>query len=75
MVVLGKISGSIHVARGSTLVVEPQGTLAGSLANHGTVIVRCVFGGSRSGNGELRLEGTGWVKQPVTKDGIQYYEW
>jgi hypothetical protein len=37
--------------------------------------VRGVFGGARSGDGELILEGAGYIKEPVIRDGVHYYEW
>jgi hypothetical protein len=75
VVVAGAIEGSTSVQRGAVVIVEPGGKLAGSLHNDGLVVVRGVFGGSRTGSGELRLEGGGYVKQPSIRDGIHFYEW
>ena len=75
VVVAGVIEGSMSVASGGAVIIESAGRLAGSLANHGEVIVRGVFGGCYVGEGELRLEGDGYIKEPVTRDGVNYYEW
>lgn len=71
----GSIQGSTHVAEGGEVIVQPRGRLAGSLHNEGRVVVRGVFGGSRTGLGDLVLEDAGYIKQPVIRDGINYYEW
>jgi cytoskeletal protein CcmA (bactofilin family) len=73
--VTGAIEGTATVARGGTLVVEPGGKLAGTLHNDGLVIVRGVFGGAQSGTGKLCLEGQGWIKEPIMRDGVACYEW
>lgn len=75
VVVTGAIEGSTHVSRGGTVITEASGRLAGSLTNHGEVVVRGVFGGSYDGDGEFRLEGSGYIKEPVVRDGVSYYEW
>lgn len=76
VVVLGSIQGTTSLKHGASLVIEPTGKLAGTLANYGVVVVRGVFGGAQSGNGTLRLEEDGYIKQPTsTKDGVHYYEW
>lgn len=72
--VVGAIEGSTHVSPGANVVVEGGGKLAGSLHNDGDVIVRGVFGGSRSGSGRFVLDG-GIIKEPRMKDGIYYYDW
>ncbi len=74
-VVTGEIEGTTVVANGATLIIEETGKLAGTLTNEGLVILRGVFGGARSGAGDFRIEGSGRVKQPVVRDGIQYYDW
>ncbi|CAB1248288.1 conserved protein of unknown function [Ruminococcaceae bacterium BL-4] len=74
VVVNGVLSGSTHVSSGGTVIVEASGRLAGSLNNQGKVIIRGVFGGSHSGN-DIILEGTGYIKQPIIKNGMNYYEW
>jgi cytoskeletal protein CcmA (bactofilin family) len=74
-VVTGAIQGSVHVYSGGTVIIEGTGRLAGSLSNDGEVVVRGVFGGSYSGDGQLRLEGDGHIKQPRVRDGVSYYEW
>lgn len=75
VVVTGAIDGSVYVSPGAVVVVEQGGRLAGSLHNDGLVIVRGAFGGSQSGAGELRLEGSGYVKAPVIRDGASFYSW
>lgn len=73
--VSGAIEGSASVDAGATLIIEAGGKLAGSLSNYGLVILRNVFGGSREGAGELRIEGQGRIRQPIIRAGINYYEW
>jgi cytoskeletal protein CcmA (bactofilin family) len=74
--VSGAIQGTTSLEPGASLVIEPSGKLAGTLVNYGLVIVRGVFGGAQSGNGTIRLEGDGYIKQPTSvKDGAHYYEW
>jgi cytoskeletal protein CcmA (bactofilin family) len=73
--VTGAIEGTTTVEQDSVLIVEAGGKLAGSLTNDGQVIVRGVFGGQRRGGGKVRLEDAGYIKQPVIRDGIAYYEW
>jgi cytoskeletal protein CcmA (bactofilin family) len=75
VIVHGEINGSTSLDANSNLVIEAGGKLAGSLANYGKVILRGVFGGARSGQGELVIEGNGYIKQPIIKDGISYYHW
>jgi hypothetical protein len=74
--ITGAVEGSAHVSPGGVVVVEPGGKLAGSLHNDGRVVVRGVFGGSRSGSGELAFEDDGYEKRPkMIRDGVHYYEW
>lgn len=75
VIVTGRLDGSVHVEPEATVIIAAGGRHAGSLHNDGTVIVRGVFGGSRTGAGEFRLEDEGWVKAPVMRDGVNYYEW
>ena len=75
VVVAGAIEGSVHVRRGGQVIIEAGGRLAGSLTNYGEVIVRGVFGGSYIGDGDMKLENDGYIKQPVIRDGARYYEW
>jgi cytoskeletal protein CcmA (bactofilin family) len=75
VIVTGVIEGSTTVERDATIIVERGAKLAGTLANEGTVIVRGTFGGARSGRGELRLEGEGYIKQPRSEGGVSYYDW
>lgn len=74
--VFGAIQGTTSLERGASLTIEPSGKLAGTLVNDGLVVVRGVFAGAQSGNGTIRLEGDGYIKQPASiKDGVHYYEW
>ena len=73
--VTGAIEGSAAVGAGATLIIERGGKLAGSLRNDGLVILRGVFGGSRDGSGEFRIEEHGRIKQPIIRDGMNIYEW
>ena len=70
-----ELSGTTNVSNYGTVIVEERGKLTGTLSNNGVVIVRGVFGGAKSGNGELILEGNGYIKQPTIKNGMNYYEW
>lgn len=74
VVVTGGIEGSTHVESGGFLTIESGGKLAGSLVNYGTVLVRGVFGGASRGH-RVRLEGAGYIKQPVVRNGVSFYEW
>lgn len=73
--VTGAIEGSTHVGPGGLVVLEPRAKLAGSLHNDGRVIVRGVFGGAKSGSGELVFEDGGYEKRPTIRDGMHFYEW
>ena len=73
--VAGSIQGTTTVEYGATLIIESTGKLSGALTNNGTVIVRGVFGGPQSGDGEIVIERGGYIKQPTIKNGISYYEW
>lgn len=71
----GKISGTVSLSRDSKLNIEEGGVVAGTLSNNGLVILRGVFGGANSGNGDFLIEGNGFVKSPEIRDGIHYYNW
>lgn len=74
--VQGAIEGTTSIESGATVIIESSGKLAGSLANHGLLVVRGVFGGAQSGTGAIRLEGRGYIKQPTSvSNGVHYYEW
>lgn len=75
VIVTGAIEGTTNVEGGAFVVVEARGKLAGTLHNDGRVVVRGVFGGARSGSGELVFEGEGYEKHPTIRDGVHYYEW
>lgn len=73
--VQGSLMGSVRIADGAEVVVEPLGKIAGSLSNYGLLIVRGMFAGAQSGDGELRLEGVGYIKQPdhIDSNGGHHY--
>jgi formylmethanofuran dehydrogenase subunit C len=73
LLVTGKIQGTTSVPQGATVVVEETGKLQGTLSNNGTVILRGTLAGAQSGDGELIIEGNGYIKEPVVKNGINYY--
>ncbi len=73
--VIGSIQGSTSVDRGGNLIIEDSGKVAGSTSNNGTIIIRGVFGGTRTGNGEIVIEGNGYIKKPKIINGDYYYEW
>lgn len=74
--VRGSLEGSATVERSAELTVEAGGKLAGSLHNDGVVVVRGVFGGARSGSGELRFEDQGYEKRPRVVDSNTFiYDW
>lgn len=75
VVVRGIMSGSTTISSGSSIIVEEKGRLSGSLRNEGTLIIRGVFGGARSGDGEIIIEDNGYIKEPVTRNGMTYYQW
>lgn len=70
----GSAQGSISVAAGGSVVIESTGRQQGSLKNHGLVVLRGRRGGSKTGDGELRVEG-GTEVEPVLENGITYYRW
>jgi hypothetical protein len=73
--VTGAIEGTTNVSQDAGVIVEPGGKLAGTLHNDGSVVIRGVFGGVRSGQGSLLFEDQGYEKAPVVRDGVHYYEW
>jgi cytoskeletal protein CcmA (bactofilin family) len=75
VIVTGALEGTVRIDKAATLIVEPGGKLAGSLDNDGLLIVRGVFGGTQSGRGQLRIEGSGYIKKPEIRDGVSYYNW
>ncbi|MEK4671551.1 hypothetical protein [Niallia sp. FSL R7-0271] len=74
IIVIGNLSGSMMISNNSVLIVEPNGKAFGSLLNNGTLILRGVLAGARSGQGELIIEGAGYIKTPVIRNGIHYYQ-
>lgn len=75
VIVHGAIQGTVSIAQGALLVIEETGRLAGTLSNNGDVVLRGIFGGAESGYGNLQIEGNGYIKQPITRDGANFYEW
>ncbi|SDG86028.1 hypothetical protein SAMN05216588_101216 [Pseudomonas flavescens] len=73
--ILGRCNGSASLANLARVLIEPSGRLAGSIANFGELVVRGAFGGAQSGNGRVRIEGDGYIKQPVIRNGVHYYDW
>jgi hypothetical protein len=71
--ITGKIQGTTSISNGATLTVEETGQLQGSLSNNGKVILKGTLAGAQSGSGELIIEGNGYIKQPVVKNGVNYY--
>ena len=72
-IVRGIISGSTTISDGSTIIVK--GMLSGALRNEEILIIKGVFGGVRSGDGEIIIEGNGYIKEPVTRNSLTYYQW
>ncbi|MFF2532432.1 hypothetical protein ACFVS2_26555 [Brevibacillus sp. NPDC058079] len=75
VIVEGSIEGSTSLQPDGTLIVETNAKLAGSLNNFGRVILKGVFGGTSTGRGEIIVEDSGYIKQPIIKDGVSYYNW
>ena len=59
--VTGAIQGTTTVYEGATLIIEASGRLAGALSNFGKVIIRGVFGGPITNDGEFIVEGDGYI--------------
>ncbi|MBZ7597566.1 hypothetical protein FML05_25545 [Klebsiella variicola] len=74
VIVEGGLQGSSHVHRNATIIVEPTGHLLGSLNNQGTLVVRGMIGGERSGHGTITFEGQGYIMQPRIENGTHYYD-
>ena len=74
VIVEGGLQGSSHIHPDATIIVEPTGHLCGSLNNQGVLVVRGMFGGAKSGNGVIHLEGQGFIKQPRIENGVHYYD-
>ena len=75
LIIHGELHGSTTFDYNSNVIVEEGGRLSGTMTNYGTVIVKGVFGGAKTGNGKLLVEGNGYIKQPLIKDGISYFQW
>lgn len=72
--VTGVIEGTTNLDQGGRLVIEEGGLLEGSLFNNGSVTLRGVFGGAANGPGEIKVECGGYIKKPVIKDGLIYFQ-
>ncbi|MDH2244431.1 hypothetical protein N5J70_21045 [Pseudomonas sp. GD03909] len=73
--VSGKCQGSTNIGPGSEVLIQPSGKLQGSMNNNGKLIVRGEFGGAYSGQGDISVEGDGYIKQPRIENGVHYYDW
>lgn len=70
----GRLYGSISIDATSKVIIEPSGSLSGSMSNNGDLLIRGVFGGAYSGRGMIRTEGAGYIKQPRIENGVHYYD-
>lgn len=75
LIVYGGLSGTVSVSRGGVVIVESSGTIRGTLTNDGLVTLKGGFGGARTGTGRLEIVDSGYIKEPITRNGITYYEW
>lgn len=75
LIVSGRLLGTVIINSGGSAVVEEGGILAGTLINNGQIIIRGVFGGEKSGDGNLIIEASGKIVEPVIEDGKAYYPW
>lgn len=75
LIIHGELHGTTNFDYNSNVIVEEGGKLIGTMTNNGMVIVRGIFGGAKAGNGILVVEGNGYIKQPIMKNGISYYQW
>ena len=74
--ILGSQSGSVHVERTRLVKVHPGGKLAGSLHVAGLIENRGTRGGSAHlSSGAIQDLNGGSVKQPIQRDGTNYYSW
>jgi cytoskeletal protein CcmA (bactofilin family) len=73
--VSGTLQGTTALEQGAVLIVEATGKCGGTLANDGLVIVRGLFAGKQTGDGELRFEENGQRQEPVERDGQHVYDW
>lgn len=70
----GKLHGSTSIAANARVIIEPSGSLSGSMSNNGDLLIHGVFGGAYSGRGTIRTEGAGYIKQPRIENGVHYYD-
>lgn len=69
VIVMGSVQGNTRIDSGSTLTIEETGSLEGLLLNDGEVIIRGIISGGQVGNGNLLLEGKGYIKTSLYRDG------
>lgn len=70
----GNLSGTTSIPLGAKIVIEESARMVGTTTNNGLVVIRGVFAGATSGNGEFIIEGNGYIKEPTIRNGIHYYE-
>jgi len=71
----GVQQGTVHVEHNAQVIVHPSGRLAGTLHNDGLVVNRGTRGGAVTGGGHIQDLDGGTERRPVTRNGVQYYEW
>lgn len=69
----GKLSGTSTIHSGAEIIIGENAEMTGTTTNNGLIIIRGVFSGATSGNGEFRVEGNGYIKEPTIRDGVYYY--
>lgn len=75
VLIYGEVNGTTSVKQEGRITIERNGRMAGTCCNNGTVIIAGVFGGKQCGTGQWLLEDTGMIKQPIIKNGANYYRW
>ncbi len=73
VVVTGSIFGTVGVAEGATLSIEAGGSMVGTLANDGEVVVRGLLAGKRSWTGRIISGATSstWSTRPARFSGLR----
>lgn len=69
----GSLSGTTSIPLGAKIIIEENAKMFGTTTNNGLVVIRGVFAGATSGNGEFIIEGNGYIKEPTIRDGVHYY--
>lgn len=75
VVIYGEVNGTTSIRPRGRITIKRSGKMAGTCCNEGTVVIAGVFGGKQSGSGQWVMEDTGMIKQPVIKNGANYYQW